>query len=614
MARTFLRGIDSLKPVDANGEPTASDVDFAMDEAYPDLTQAKLRNSRGGFLPIAQLEWFANQGFIGWQMCAVLSQNWLIDKICGVPAKDAVRKGYDTTLNNGEKLDPEVMQAIREGDKRHNIKGKMRTFAKKGNIFGVRHALFLIDGIDYELPFNPDGITPGSYRGSVQIDPYWLAPVLDSQAAANPASPEFYNPTWWQVQGKRVHRSHFVIMRAGDDVVDILKPSYYYGGIPIPQKIFERVYAADRTANEAPALLLSKRLLTLKTDTTKIFGPDSTFNTQMELTAQYRNNFGLQVIGTEEEVQQFETSLTELNETIYTQFALVCSAGNCPVTKVMGTPPKGMDATGEYDEANYHEELESIQTDILQPFLERHHLCQMRSTIAPKFGIAPLQTEISWRPLDSYTTKEKAEINKTKADTAKTYADIGAIDGTDVRQSIIEDPDSGYNGLDPIVPGGPGDREHEQEVAEQLLANSNAPSESKGEKKQQAMDEGESAGVMYQAGDRVLLMRYCHEKGGLWSFPAGHMEEGERSNDAAIREFCEETGKTLDQSYIGPLTDPVYSDDRFSLFHVYGDEFTPSLSHEHQAYMWVKPDQLPEPLHAGVRDQIASAYSPPPGR
>ena len=277
-------------------------------------------------------------------------------------------------------------------------------------------------------------------------------------------------------------------MRNGDDVVDILKPAYYYGGIPIPQKIFERVYAADRTANEAPALLLSKRLLTLKTDTTKIFGPNSQFNTQMELTAQYRNNFGLQVIGTEEEVQQFETSLTELNETIYTQFALACAAGNCPVTKIMGTPPKGMDATGEYDEASYHEECESLQTEIAQPLLERHHLCQMRSLIAPKFGMAPLETEVSWRPMDSYTTKEKAEINKTKADTAKTYADIGAIDGTDVRQSIIEDPDSGYNGLDPIVPDGPGDREHEQEVAAELLANSNAPSESKGEKKQQAMD------------------------------------------------------------------------------------------------------------------------------
>lgn len=602
MARTFQRGIDSLKPVDAVGNPAASDLDFAMDEAYPDLTTAKLANTRGAYLPIAQLEWFANQGFIGWQMCAVLSQNWLIDKVCGVPAQDAVRKGYETTLNDGSKLDPDVATAIRQGDKRHKMKMQGKTFIKKGRIFGIRHALFLIDGIDYELPFNPDGIRPGSYRGISQIDPYWIAPILDRQAAANPASPEFYNPTWWMLQGKRIHHTHFVIMRNSDDVVDILKPAYYYGGIPIPQKIYERVYAAERCANESPMLLLSKRLLTLKTDTTKIFAAGNAFQSTVELTANYRNNFGLNLLGLEEEMQQFETALTELNETIYTQYALVCAAGNAPVTKIMGTPPKGMDATGEYDEANYHEEVESIQEEILTPLIERHHLCQMRSDIAPRFGIAPLKTEITHKPLDSYTTKEKAEINKTKAETAKTYADIGAVDGTDIRQSIIEDPDSGYNGLDPIVPDGPGDREHEQEVAAQLLENSNAPQESKGEKRDQAMDAIDCVGVMYRAGDRVLLMKRAPDRvsGGMWSFPAGHIEPDERPADAAIREFWEETGNVIKSMSM----DPVYMDDNFALYCVWGNEFVPMMCNEHTEYVWAPITQLPTPLHPGVSDQL----------
>lgn len=608
LSRTFQRGVESLHPVHPDGEPDTEAKDFAMDEEYPSLTTAKLANSRAGYLPIAQLEWFANQGFIGWQMCAVLSQNWLIDKICGVPAQDAVRKGYDITLNDGTKIDPKILHAIRKDDKRVNISGKMKEFVKKGRIFGIRHALFVIDGIDYELPFNPDGIKPGSYRGITQIDPYWIAPELDYNAAANPASPEFYNPTWWRVQGKRVHRSHFIIMRNGDDVVDILKPAYYYGGIPIPQKIYERVYAAERCANESPALLLSKRLLVLKTDMTQVFGPDNNFNTSMELLAEYRNNFGVHCLGTEEEIQQFDTALSELNETIYTQYGLVCAAGNAPVTKVMGTPPKGMDATGEYDEANYHEEIESIQADICAPFLERHHICQMRSRIAPQFGIAPLDTEITWRPLDSYTTKEKTEINKTKAETAKTYADIGAVDGTDIRLSIIEDPDSGYNGLDPIVPDGPGDREHEQEVAQELLQNSNAPKESRTETHEQAMDGyGRAAGIMYRSGDKVLLMKRANgvPMGGMWSFPAGTVEDGESPDMTAIREFQEETGKEIPRS----KALFVICEGDFSLYAVYGDEFVPMVCNEHSAYVWASPDQLPSPLHPGVRDQISMALA-----
>lgn len=603
LSRTFQKGIDSIKAVNRDGTP-AEGVDYAMDDAYPDLTQAKLINSSAGYIPIAQLEWYANQGFIGWQMCGLLAQNWLIDKICGVPAQDAVRKGYDITLNDGTKLDPDVLNEMRLHDKRMNICGKLKMFIKKGRIFGIRHALFIIEGIDYEAPFNPDGIKPGSYKGITQIDPYWMAPILGREAAANPASPEFYEPTWWLINGIRVHRSHFVIMRSGDEVVDILKPAYLYGGIPIPQKIYERVYAAERAANEAPLLLLSKRMTTLKTDTTEIFNPNSSFAQQMEQWGQWQNNFGVKVVGLEDEVQQFETAMGEVNDTINTQFALVCSAGNCPVTKIMGTPPKGMDATGEYDEANYHEEIESIQEEIGTPFVERHHLCLMRSYIAPKFGIAPLDTEINWKPLDSYTTKELAEINEIKSRSAKTYADIGAIDGFDVRQGLITDPDSGYNGLDPIVEGGPGDREHEQEVAEQLLENSNAPQESKEQKHEQVMDGADPvAGVMYCAADRILLLQKAddHHNAGQWEFPGGHLDDGETAEQAAEREFWEETGgKALSRKRIG-------ADGKFTLFIAQGKEFKPRISAEHQNYGWFAVDDLPDPLHKGTRKMIRMA-------
>src|SRR5665213_792769 len=63
-----------------------------------------------------QLMWYSSQGFIGYQMCAILAQHWMIDKACTMPAKDAVRKGYQITLNNGEKLDPKVLDLIREFD------------------------------------------------------------------------------------------------------------------------------------------------------------------------------------------------------------------------------------------------------------------------------------------------------------------------------------------------------------------------------------------------------------------------------------------------------------------------------------------------------------------
>ncbi len=470
-AKSIHVGMDSLKAVNEEG--------YAMDSS---LQQAKIINSRQGILPIQQLEFYGSQGFIGWQTCTILSQNWLIDKACTMPAKDAIRHGYEIEFNGNEDIDPKIIDEFRKQDKEFQIKRNCLEFIRMGRVFGIRHAMFIVESPDpdyYAKPFNPDGIRAGSYKGITQVDPYWLAPELDYAAAANPASKYFYEPTWWRVNGKRVHRTHMVIFRNGDQVPDILKPSYFYGGIPTPQKIAERVYAAERTANEAPLLAMSKRLFSLKVDTSKAMADFATFKIAIEEWTALMNNFGVKIIGGDEEVQQFDTSLTGLDETIMTQYQLVAAAANVPATKLLGTTPKGFNATGEYEEASYHEELESIQENDLSALVERHHLILMRSHIAPKFGISPVNTEVKWNPVDSPTAEEAAEINAKKSASDAAWVNMGAVDGLDVRQRLIKDRDSGYTGISDMVPGGPGDREHEQEMQEQMLEKPDEDSDGK---------------------------------------------------------------------------------------------------------------------------------------
>lgn len=459
--RSFQRTAKDMVIVDAAGAA------HAMDDNQ--IQQAKIINSSMGFLPINILEWYSAQGFIGWQTCAVLAQQWLIDKAITMPAKDAVRHGWQVEANGGVKVDPKVFDELRKYDKKFRIKAQCIEFIKMGRTFGIRHALPMIDGIDYEAPFNPDGVMPGAYKGITQIDPYWLAPELDSISAANPAAPGFYEPTWWRVNGRRVHKSHFVIMRNGDQVPDILKPSYFYGGIPTPQKIFDRVYAAERTANEAPLLAMSKRLFSLKVDTTKAIADIETFQQEITQWTQMMNNFGVKVISGEEEVQQYDTSLQGLDETIMTQYQLVAAASGVPATKLLGTQPKGFNSSGDYEESSYHEELESLQENDLTALVDRHNLLVMRSYIAPMFKMAPINLEVQWNPVNSPTAEEQAEINSKKSATDAAWVNAGAIDGTDVRQRLIKDRDSGYTGIASIVPGGPGDREAEQEMKEAML-------------------------------------------------------------------------------------------------------------------------------------------------
>lgn len=418
---------------------------FAMDAGGGAIKSAFYPQNGG--IPPTQMLWYANQSFIGYQLCAVLAQQWLISNCCSMPARDAVRNGYEVTVNDGTAVNSDLLDKIRKLDVEYKINENLIEFVNQGRIFGIRIAMFMVDSSDpdyYKKPFNPDGVTPGSYRGISQIDPYWITPELDAEAAGDPSSEYFYEPTWWRVGDKRIHRTHLVIFRT-EEVPDILKPSYIYGGVPIPQKVAERVYAAEKVANEAPMLAMTKRTDVVKCDMGQAVANQRAFDKRMIQWQLRRDNYGIKVIGEDEEIQQFDTSLADLDAVIMTQYQLVAAIVKVPAVKLIGTTPKGFNSTGEYEEASYHQELESIQKHDLTPLLDRHHMLLIRSEISPN---EPFEVSVVWNSLDAMTAKELAELNKMKAETGTQLIANGAIDGMDERKRIINDPESGYSGLD----------------------------------------------------------------------------------------------------------------------------------------------------------------------
>lgn len=430
-------------------------IEGAQDDSSTGIPDFK--SLQGGTTTISDVlaQWYASQSFIGHQLCAILSQHWLINKACTMPARDAIRKGYNIVSIGGEELPADALKLMQYYDRSMGLNKHMQDHIRKGRIFGVRVAMFKISSTDaeyYEKPFNPDGITPGSYKGIVQIDPYWTAPMLDGMSASQPDSMHFYDPTYWIINGKKVHRTHLVIFRNAQPP-DILKPQYLYGGVPVPQQIMERVYAAERVANEAPQLVQTKRTNIWLTDLERVMENSDAAIAALNNWQYYRDNYGIKLGDKDgDEFQQFDTSLADLDTVIMTQYQIVAAASGVPATKLLGTSPKGFNATGEHEIASYHEELESIQTNDLTPLIERHHLCVMRSYVAPKLGIEPIDTFVMWNPLDTPTANELAQTNLAKAQTGQQLVQSGAISSEDERKRIAMDKDSGYHalGLDDI--------------------------------------------------------------------------------------------------------------------------------------------------------------------
>ncbi len=414
----------------------------AMDDSAGEQSMA-LKGMAWYGVPEMLASWYGSQGFIGYQQCSILAQHWLVDKACSMAGEDASRNGWTLQGTGGEDLDQESHDKVLVADKAFKIKANLVEFNRFKNVFGIRVAIFRVkseDPLYYEKPFNLDGCGQGCYEGISQVDPYWMTPVLNSAGASDPSAIGFYEPQYWVINGKKYHISHLAISR-GPQPSDILKPTYIFGGISLVQRIYERVYAAERTANEAPLMAMSKRTMAIHADLDKVMANQCEFEERLALWIQYRDNHGVKVLGTEEAMEQFDTSMTDFDSIIMNQYQIVAAIARVPSTKLLGTSPKGFNATGEFESQSYHEELESIQEHVLLPMLERHYELLGRSL--------GLTTELiaTFNPVDSVSTKARAELNKQKADTGIELINAGVISPDEERERLIDDEHSGYDRL-----------------------------------------------------------------------------------------------------------------------------------------------------------------------
>lgn len=113
-----------------------------------------------------------------------------------------------------------------------------------------------------------------------------------------------------------------------------------------------------------------------------------------------------------------------------------------------------------------------------------------------------------------------------------------------------------------------------------------------------AMDNAHAAGILYCAGDSILLLKRSEsakDYPGHWCTPGGGIDAGENPEQAARRESSEEVGYTP-----SGVIKKIAEFDGFVTFEDTVDKFDATLNDEHTEYVWANPNDLPSPMHPGV--------------
>ena len=111
-----------------------------------------------------------------------------------------------------------------------------------------------------------------------------------------------------------------------------------------------------------------------------------------------------------------------------------------------------------------------------------------------------------------------------------------------------------------------------------------------------------SCGFILLNFDSVLLLQYPR---GHWSFPKGHVEEGDSDHHStAVRELTEETGISQVSIFDGWSKRTEYTFSKRGVetpkqvywYLAETDELEVSLSHEHTNYLWLQVDEAEEQI------------------
>jgi phage-related protein (TIGR01555 family) len=587
-----------------NGSTVDSFVNFAHNLGVG--ADNAMSSSSYGFNPITrnrtQLEWIHRGSWLG---------GVVVDSV----ADDMTRAGVEHIGT----MKPEDMEAIDEAAVTFGVWNAINDTIKWARLYGGGIAVLLIDGQDPETPLRLNTIRKGQFRGLLSLDRWMVEPSLMdlvTEYGPNLGLPKFYRVTAQApaLSGMKIHYSRCVRLEG-------IKLPYWQRlmenlwGLSVIERLYDRMIAFDSATTGAAQLVYKSYLRTLKVKDMRevvAMGGDAltALTRYVDMMRRFQGIEGMTVIDAEDDfTADSHSAFGGLSDALAQFGQQLSGASGIPLVRLFGQSPAGF-STGETDLRNYYDTIKQQQEKEL-----RVPVTKIYRAMAASEGIElPEGYKLNFRNLWQLSDEEKANIAKTDSDTILTAEEKGVID----RQTALKElrQSSTVTGrfsniTDEMIEEAEGEMAPE---AEELLAKG----EMETEKGQAAVEKGgeqdkptkdakpQAAGILYFAGNKVLLLKRVGHEAPWWDLPGGHVEPGESLQAAAVRESEEEIGYTP-AALVAMANDSESGLCNYTTFVSAAPEFEPTLNDEHSDYKWATiQEALGMPLHPGVRKLLTN--------
>lgn len=382
-------------------------------------------------------------------LATAYDESGFLGKIIDIPADDATREWREW------KADRKQIEAIEATEKRLGVQQAVNSALKKARLYGGSAILADLPG-SASTPLNLDRIAQGGIRYLHVVNRYELHA---EGLIRNPLDPNYGRPEWFYVTtgtGLRVrfHPSRVVVINGRSAGMSHRTGNEFWGK-SVWNHVADSVLSADGISP-----IITTLLQEVKRD---VIGIDDFMASMMDaegeaaqvrrwqLVATLSSIANITLMDKADEWQQKTINMSGVPDSSITLLQIMCGVADIPLTRMLGTSPGGLNATGESDLRNYYDNVRARQGLEITPALTLLDEIILRDAL----GSRPASIWYEWHPLWQPSDKERAETQKIRAETFAIELGTAALDAEAFATSYVASAiESGlYAGLDQAIAG-----------------------------------------------------------------------------------------------------------------------------------------------------------------